>query len=107
MKSMSNRSAVKSEAPCHSARRAGSFLPASVFIRLATALALLGVAMWHAPGGRAMIAEAVGLQDQGIRIHPVAEATTSLAVVKYAIKGDSNPESETALKIFNDVLWAD
>lgn len=70
-------------------------------------LVLTAWAFRAAAGGSEMVVEAIGLQDQGIRIHPVPEATTSLAVVKYAVKGDASPESETALKIFNDVLWAD
>src|SRR2546428_1543415 len=46
-------------------------------------------------------------QEQGIKIHPIPEATTSLAIVTYAPKGEANSDTEAALLAFNDVLWAD
>src|SRR2546428_13448905 len=46
-------------------------------------------------------------QEQAIKIHPIPEATTSLAIVRYAPKGEANSDTEAALPAFNNFLWAD
>ncbi|MBI4457078.1 MAG: PD40 domain-containing protein [Acidobacteria bacterium] len=62
---------------------------------------------WNAVQASEITVEWIRPQQQGIVIRPLPEAITSLAIVKHVPKGEPNPETETALKVFNDVLWAD
>src|SRR5688572_17221148 len=62
---------------------------------------------WRGATASEIEVELISPQEEGIKIRPVPEATTSLAVIRYAPKAGSTPETETALKVFNDVLWAD
>jgi hypothetical protein len=46
-------------------------------------------------------------QDQPIVIRPPLTGVTNLAVVDFQARGAATPESESALKVFNEVLWKD
>ncbi|MBI2821061.1 MAG: PD40 domain-containing protein, partial [Acidobacteria bacterium] len=62
---------------------------------------------WNEVQASRMSPEPIGAQQEGIRIRPVPEATTSLAVVRYEPRTEGSPETETALRIFNEVLGQD
>jgi TolB protein len=82
-------------------------------VTVCAALGILcaGALLWQiGPNGRyATRAEAGVLraQGQGVPIRPTPGATTSLAILKYASSTAPNPETESALKVFNEVLWDD
>lgn len=46
-------------------------------------------------------------QPPDIIIHPKVRESTRLAVVDFAAKTVTNQETESALKVFNEVLWSD
>ncbi|HEY2934335.1 MAG TPA: hypothetical protein VGK99_21545 [Acidobacteriota bacterium] len=78
-----------------------------LFPAAALALALLPLLGRNAARTTEIVVEPIGFQEQGIKIRPVPEASTSLAVVKYSPRAESGPETGTALQTFNEVLWAD